>query len=548
MLAFDNFAIEWFYILLLEHVMMISLYALAHFGFLSKSSKYRGSLLLATFIVLGSIRAIIVTPWSNFWGLENQGELWFFIVTGALFEVMMALFWANVSVPYREHKQLVAQVQKTQDALLGYRESAEEILQDENYRLETLAKESLVPQIQRIEKLMVESPVSIAARLNAVQEIKSMINNQVRPLSSDLRESAHQLANQLKPAPKPFMLAGLPPAKFAIANSIFPEANYVTMLLVFLATPNWTLGVQWIPLMLVASVSYWAILVAIKKSFSPTAYIPAWLGYPAMTLVSQLALVPTFALILIIAPNTRDALVFCGALALCSFVTFAAVAFFKSFEFQRARYIELLTQFNEELAYEAAVFEQKLWVARRSWSLTLHGTVQSSLTAALTRLSSSSSDARSRRAATKDLERALVALVSVQKPQLQLASAVRELAQTWRGVCEVDIEVDPAVLKLCKTNTDAAVCINEILKETVSNAVRHGEASALNAQIKLAPEGVRLEVSNDGQVPKMFNRKGLGSRLYDELTLSWNLQSVAETGLVIFTCLIPIADKEVGEA
>ena len=546
MLALDDFSIGWFYILGIETVMLVALFAIAKWlvldriGQLSRSKKL--VILYAVFGILGIIRTLVTTDLANQWGLENQGELWFLICTGILFEYVLAMFWATVAVPYQDHKSLVFEVQRTQDALLGYRENAHEILIDENQRLEKLAFESLAPQIQRIEELIENSGDSVAMRLNVVQELKAMINNQVRPLSAELRQAADDLAQATRPAPKPFMLAGLPPAKFAIPNSIFPVANYVTMLLVYLAMPNWTLGVQWIPLMAIASISYLAILVTIKRSLSPTRFVSAWIGYPALILVSQIALLPTFALVLILAPNTNLASVHCAALAMCSFITFGAVAFFKSLEFQRARYVELLERYISELAREAALFDQKLWFARRTWSTTLHGTVQSSLTAALTRFSSAKIGKRSHLQASQDLQRALGALAEPPQRIMKLSQATKELSATWRGICEVQVAVAPDARRSIDQSVEATAGINEVLKEVVSNAVRHGNASELEAQINLTDhDEIHVRVENNGTAPKQLGRIGIGSRLYDELTINWSLRTDETSGFVVFEALLPIA-------
>jgi two-component sensor histidine kinase len=546
MLALGDFSFAWFYILAIESVMLIALFALARWLVLDRigtiSRKKRLALLFFIFGALGVIRTLFSTAVANQWGLENQGELWFFLGSGILFEYVLAIFWANVAVPYQDHKALVSQVQKTQDALLGYRENAQEILLDENQRLENLAQESLVPQIQKIEELIEVSGDSIAMRLNVVQELKAMINNQVRPLSAELRQAADGLAQVTRPAPKPFMMAGLPPAKFAIPNSIFPVADYVTMLLVYVAMPNWTLGVRWIPLMAVASISYLAILVTIKHSLSRTRFVSAWIGYPALIFVSQIALLPTFALVLILAPNTNLGMVHCAALAMCSFITFGAVAFFKSLEFQRARYVELLELYNSELAREAALFDQKLWFARRTWSTTLHGTVQSSLTAALTRFSSPTTGRRSFVQASQDLQRALDALAVQPERTTKLSKAVKDLAGTWRGICDVQVVISSDSRASINQSAEAAACVNEVLKEVVSNAVRHGNASQLIAQIVLtSPDEIQMRVENNGASPNQLGRVGIGSKIYDELTINWSLRTDETSGFVVFEAKLPIA-------
>jgi hypothetical protein len=542
MLANNDFALAWLYILVLEHALLVAIFAGLNYLVNSFAKGHRQWWLVGVFAILGIVRATVAQLLVHLFGLENPGDIWFFVATSIAFELVGSLFWANVAVPYQDHKKLVAEVQKTREAILGYRENAEEILTDESQLMQQTAYEAIAPQIQKIEKIMADTPDSMAIRITAVQELKAMINNQVRPLSADLRQSARQLVNSRRPAPKPFMMAGLPPAKFAIPNSIFPLANYLNMLLVFVATPYWTLGVQWAPLMAIASVSYLAILVSIKRSLSPTNYVSGWLGYPALVLVSQIALLPSFAIVLILAPSIQLALVHVAALSYWSVITFGAFAFFKSLEFQRARYVELLEQHNQELTREIGLFEQKLWISRRSWSLTLHGTVQSALTAALTRFSSPNVDKKSFRLAAQDLERAMSALENPVINRLDLRNVINNLIATWRGVCDVQIGVEPETRKIIKHNQNAITCINEVLKECVSNAVRHGFADSINIQVvSESSDLLRVVAINNGQAPQNLPRKGMGSGIFDELTADWRLQTDPTSGLVVFEAKLPVA-------
>ena len=88
----------------------------------------------------------------------------------------------------------------------------------------------------------------------------------------------------------------------------------------------------------------------------------------------------------------------------------------------------------------------------------------------------------------------------------------------------------------------AAAGINEVLKEVVSNAVRHGDASELMAQINLTDhDEIHVRVENNGTAPNQLGRIGIGSRLYDELTINWSLRTDETSGFVVFEALLPIA-------
>ena len=86
------------------------------------------------------------------------------------------------------------------------------------------------------------------------------------------------------------------------------------------------------------------------------------------------------------------------------------------------------------------------------------------------------------------------------------------------------------------------MCVNEIVKEAISNAVRHGDARTAQVSMKLAEDGViNLTVANDGYAPRIGVRKGLGGALLDELTVDWSLDFDSATDQTILTARLPFS-------
>jgi len=189
--------------------------------------------------------------------------------------------------------------------------------------------------------------------------------------------------------------------------------------------------------------------------------------------------------------------------------------------------------------------EQQLWVARRNWSLIIHGTVQASLTAALTRLNAAEADKATLTLAKKDLDRAIAALSDPPNLVVKFSTAIKEIVSTWQGVCEIDIAIEPKLKKIVTKDSRLSMCVNEILKEAVSNAVRHGNARTAQVSLKLADDGVLdLTVTNDGYAPRIGGRKGVGSNLLDELTVDWSLGFNSATDQTILTARLPFLTSQ----
>jgi two-component sensor histidine kinase len=83
--------------------------------------------------------------------------------------------------------------------------------------------------------------------------------------------------------------------------------------------------------------------------------------------------------------------------------------------------------------------------------------------------------------------------------------------------------------------------VNEIMREAVSNAVRHGGAT--NVEIEIDREGdevIDFVAKNNGQPVNDNFEKGIGSEMLDELTLDWKLKEDKLRGKVLLTASIPV--------
>jgi two-component sensor histidine kinase len=233
---------------------------------------------------------------------------------------------------------------------------------------------------------------------------------------------------------------------------------------------------------------------------------------------------PAYTAAVIFYPNLKQAVLYGLTLTTASVIVFGSLALLESWDYNSKRYRELLEEENRQLLNEMTIFEQQLWAARRNWSLVIHGTVQAALTAALTRLNVADANQKTLDLAKKDLERAIAVLTNPQTTELKLSAAIKELIATWQGVCEIDFEVSPELKKIISKDVRLSMCVNEIVKEAVSNAVRHGDARNASISLNASAAGlIALQVTNDGVHPKSGNRKGLGSAMLDELTVDWQL-------------------------
>lgn len=531
----------WSLVMLAENALIFGLLYLAK-RFINNYSFW---LVVIGSLALGVVRTYVTTSMQIDAGLD-AGISWpLQILTGALFELVMVGVWANVNGAFRDHQKVVRQLSDTKNSILGYRENAVELLAEEQEKLQSLTRESLLPQIKLIEDAINEGGLEMFSRWGVAHELKGLIYNRVRPLSESLRQSAKHLVKPISKSAGQFSAVVSIPSHFRITNSIFPVVTTFTMLLSFFASPLWLLDDSWVLISGFMALPYFVILYGLKKLTVNWPRLSAWVAVPLLFVFSMLPVLPAYTVAVLFYPSVSQAALYGYTTAFVSMIVFISLALLDSFDYGSRNYRLALEEENRQLAVEMTLFEQQLWAARRNWSLVIHGTVQASLTAALTRLNAPDADKKTLDLAKKDLERAIAALSNPPATELKFSSAMKELADTWQGVCEVEFDISPELKKIIAKDARLSMCMNEIFKEAVSNAVRHGDARRAQISLKIAGSGlIEVRVANDGNPPAARGRKGVGSALLDELTLDWQLSVVENRDQTVLLAHLPFSGSQ----
>lgn len=217
-----------------------------------------------------------------------------------------------------------------------------------------------------------------------------------------------------------------------------------------------------------------------------------------------------------------------------------AVSFWNTYQRTREERIEEISKSQTELRRELALMDQAIWVAQRKWAYLIHGSVQSSLTVASSRLMYANQiDDATIRQVVKDVEKAKRSLQEAADFKLSSKQLISELTKSWAGICEVKFEVADEVHQRLEQAEGARTCFNEVCKELVSNAFRHGKARVIWISATLSNENDLLIISsNDGEpVPEDY-AAGLGFSMFDELTSEWAFQAGPSQN---FVAKIPIS-------
>jgi hypothetical protein len=66
------------------------------------------------------------------------------------------------------------------------------------------------------------------------------------------------------------------------------------------------------------------------------------------------------------------------------------------------------------------------------------------------------------------------------------------------------------------------------VKESVTNAIRHGKARLVEISIQDLNDGsIQIEVTNDGET-NLLGSPGVGSQILDEITMNWSRESLGD--------------------
>lgn len=206
-----------------------------------------------------------------------------------------------------------------------------------------------------------------------------------------------------------------------------------------------------------------------------------------------------------------------------------------------ARDASLAAQVDTDLEQVTARLRRQLWMNRRNLTWVIHGPIQSALVASALALSQSENTPELRDRVGQNLTNAVARLDSALSAQPDLDSALAEISAVWSVNCAVVSSIDEPARILLASDRVAVMCIGEIVREAVNNAVRHGHARAAHVRISAsppAPAGILyVTVTNNGEPISARPELGLGSAMFDELTQSWT--RLSEDGWTTLTAAIP---------
>ncbi len=472
------------------------------------------------YLVAGVVRgtAVFITGFAL--GIMPPGEFVFRLIGGPLFVYGAISMLAIFNASRIRHERTLAELEVEKAELDELRGGIRERIRLQRADLLKRVQGVLAPVVEDVKNQLQSSPGELSNRL------RDVVETVVRPLSHDIGKGSkvddevNTIANR---------------AAFAGAKSRFPSRLSAGAMIVPELTGFAT-----------ASIAIAANAINFPNaaiSGSVISLLAVYLGYKIMQKLFVKLWVP-FAFALLFAIFTAIAVSFFTAFILMQFgfvlaeslllqfilsqVVLTLITFYMQFLRTQRRDAEVeMTRVVSDLAILNSQLRQEVWLNRRRIASILHGSVQAALYASAIRLAKTESPTSEEiESVQHDIAAAISKLESGEGAETFVA-VLEQIRDVWDGAVEVELpEMTPQILQLLEANQVASACAAEVVREAVSNAVKHGKAEHIVIALEQTnPHLLGITVTNDGQPLPAEVEAGYGSTILDEVAFTWQLEN-----------------------
>ena len=391
------------------------------------------------------------------------------------------------------------------------------------------------------EKLLAEIKATLADALKSgktASDIHESVERLIRPLAHRLNSSANFFQTPAKPPSRRIQLA-------PVIRTAFNQTAYSplwTILVAVLATAYsklWQFGLAAVLDSIVSALVIWAFFTVAKRwKLYGVWVLPVW--FATGLAASLVTAVFSGNLSVQGIPNVLY-------LSINVVVPAAIVASIGAFDRNTDHNLSILRELADRVGWEVASLEQRAWVEQQRLARFVHSELQGRLRAFALRL-----DVSGRLPTDEDIEKLRQECEEsfpLETKQRNFEEFLQNNLALWKGVVEIKTDISQEVLASLASDTYASAAAEEIWKEAVVNAVRHGKAKHIEISARLQRSVSEqlllvLEFVDDGIGPSAL-QQGMGSALLEQLTISKSL--VREFGKTRLRAVLTIAPALVSQ-
>ena len=187
-----------------------------------------------------------------------------------------------------------------------------------------------------------------------------------------------------------------------------------------------------------------------------------------------------------------------------------------------------------QILAETSLLNTDVWHLRRQAALFVHGRIQAALIATGLQLQRPNLTKQDAIPLIENLEEALGGIKSSNENSLPFEDFVAQVSSLWEGVMSVNCSVSASARESIDSSNALQASLSEVVRESITNAVFHGGATAAEIRIERRLGGtLRLRVEDNGGGPEQVLTFGLGAQLFDTVTLNWKLTREGDTTVLI---------------
>lgn len=530
-------ATDWLYVSLVGYFALF----LAAFPlrWLFNAGKVPSAFYLISFFVLGFIRGVAIFLAGTSIGLIQSDEVLYRLVGSGIFVFctlpISTILVSNFGRANNTLKELQAQTLRRTKRLNSMKLEIAEQKAEIAGRVSGLLMPVITDLIQR-------GNTARGSELDKqISALRSTVDTVVRPLSQSVVNEGTRLSDPQVQLDRASLLARLnPKTQLNVSELFLPGLSTFLVTLMcssaMITFGGWQFG---IPVLVSMALAIFLVLrfgrrisSGLRLSVIP-AFAVTMLAYAAIAMLVILSVgLINSELLPIAGPRISSLILIFG------FFFFIAQSRYQVLQQANAQ----LEEVNLELALLNAQAKQELWHNRRRIATVLHGPVQAALYASAIRLAQAKKPTKKLlQEVDADLADVMKALKFEQTEIIPVRDVIREIIEVWSGVCEIYFNIPKAVYDAAKRNSNVAESFVEIIREAISNAIKHGGADEIEVSAKLTRGVISLQVVNNGKAPSEKQAStGYGTQILNELALTWSLTRSA-SGKTVFTSEIVAA-------
>ena len=490
---------------------------------------------IAVASLLGAVRITFIGYVSYALELQDLFDLGARIIAGVIAGSFGFIVIVNYTESSRSYREITKNLLAAQSRLVIMRKNASKSLKANQQAVRNDLNRLIEPRLAELANQLQDDSIKPSARRALVGDLSSLLEGQVRPLSDRFRTSSKALADpkfgksvsrlnllRLPTMVRPYL--ALRPLLVALSMfAILPFSLYV------FEDDSWIATGMLISCAVYAAVSLVRFLLSKSEPMSLLAGVISLLILEALLLLMiadllRLAGFPTESL---------PGVMIIVAIVLVGTVAFTGIVALQ--DYNRDDFVAELKRNNSRIERNLALVNQRLWVEKREWALRIHGTIQASLTAALARLRQPGELTKQDITLIRQhIAQARKGLEQSSSVSFNLPKSIQETKKTWKGILEIKAALSSDAAKLLISDEWASVCANEIIKEAVSNSMKHGKADKVVIRFEAAQPGfVEIIAEDNGKGISKQSKPGLGSELLDEIAFPWSMEKGPEGGTIL---------------